>query len=247
VSGRWGSPALVLPDLDPEALPTQPHELFAENIGAGLRLRMLAARLAPGAPVAVPESEEESLCIVLRGSVAPADELPVKAGGFVYLPAGTTAMPVAGGDGAAVWQIAWRGTWEGQGRPLPHHCARADPIAADRPRGPLVHGPTRWLARLHAHLSHVPPGHGYRPHRDRYALLLLVLAGEIEVAGPRIGTGGFALLPAGMPHGLRSTGTDTAVYLAFEFHAPRPARRSASARLQRVMVRFRSMRRLQYP
>jgi quercetin dioxygenase-like cupin family protein len=77
--------------------------------------------------------------------------------------------------------------------------------------------------RLHIHATLTPPGGGYAPHADAYDVILLILAGSIEMTGQaaqRLGPGSLALLPAGSTHGLRNAGNTTSVHYAFELRSP---------------------------
>eukprot|EP00962_Isochrysis_galbana_P005109 scaffold1397_cov122-Isochrysis_galbana.AAC.8 len=77
--------------------------------------------------------------------------------------------------------------------------------------------------RLHLHATLTPQGGGYVPHADTYDVLLLTLAGSIEITGPRpqrLGPSSLALLPAGSTHGLRNVGDTASVRYAFELRSP---------------------------
>jgi len=77
--------------------------------------------------------------------------------------------------------------------------------------------------RLHIHATLTQPGGGYAPHTDTYDVLLLTLAGSIEITGPRqqrLGPYSLALLPAGSTHGLRNVGSTPSVHYAFELRPP---------------------------
>jgi quercetin dioxygenase-like cupin family protein len=88
-----------------------------------------------------------------------------------------------------------------------------------RSRDALFSASTHQLSKLHAHLSHVPPGGGYPPHVDAHDVLIVVCSGEIEVAGQTIGPHGIFYCAAGYPHGLKNIGNGWAHYLVLEFHA----------------------------
>src|SRR5262249_3172447 len=88
----------------------------------------------------------------------------------------------------------------------------------------LMEFPTSYLARLEAHQPVLLPGAGYGPHVDEYDVAIIVLTGNLDTRGRAFGPNSFMLHSAGAAHGLRNVGTDTARYLAFEFHAPTFAR-----------------------
>jgi quercetin dioxygenase-like cupin family protein len=75
---------------------------------------------------------------------------------------------------------------------------------------------------LHIHATLTPPGAGYAPHEDTYDVLLLTLAGSIEITGSnpqRLGPYSLALLPAGSTHGLQNVGSTPSVHYTFELRA----------------------------
>ncbi len=82
----------------------------------------------------------------------------------------------------------------------------------------IVEGPTRYLGKLHAHVTTLAPGAGYRPHVDAHDVAILVLAGVVETLGTRVGRHGVVFCAGGEPHGMRNVGDGPARYLVFEFH-----------------------------
>lgn len=87
--------------------------------------------------------------------------------------------------------------------------------------GLLFEGPTRWLRKLHCHISRLEVGAGYAPHADPYDLILLVTSGRIRTLRKEVGPGGLIYCPAGEAHGMRNVGDEPAHYLVFEFHGAR--------------------------
>jgi mannose-6-phosphate isomerase-like protein (cupin superfamily) len=77
---------------------------------------------------------------------------------------------------------------------------------------------TEMLTKLHCHTSVMKPGVGYEPHADTHDVLLVVLDGEIETLGRRLGPDSVVFCQSGEPHGLKSVGSSPARYLVFEFH-----------------------------
>jgi uncharacterized cupin superfamily protein len=82
--------------------------------------------------------------------------------------------------------------------------------------------PTRHLKKLHSHVSLLQPGAGYKPHRDRYDVAILLLNGEVETLGKKLEPFAAVYYSAGELHGMKNTGNTHAYYLVFEFH-PGPA------------------------
>ena len=77
------------------------------------------------------------------------------------------------------------------------------------------------LAEAHCHASTLPAGEGYRPHIDHYDVAIVVLEGEVETLGERVGPHGVIFYAAGEPHGMRNPGQTVARYVVFEFHGGR--------------------------
>lgn len=82
----------------------------------------------------------------------------------------------------------------------------------------MFEGPTAYLQKLHCHVSTLTPGAGYDPHIDAHDVAVIVLEGEVETLGERVGPCGVIFYRAGDPHGIRNPGEATARYLVFEFH-----------------------------
>lgn len=85
--------------------------------------------------------------------------------------------------------------------------------------GKVFEGPTGSLARLHCHVTALSPGAGYPAHTDPYDVAIVLLRGEVETLGRRVGPGSLILYPAGEPHGMRNPGDTVAEYVVFEFQA----------------------------
>ena len=96
-----------------------------------------------------------------------------------------------------------------------------DQAAADFSAMRLFEGRTRWLKRLHCHLTRLKPGAGYAPHSDDYDVAIVLLAGSIEIGGETLRHRGVAYYGAGEMHGMHNPGAETATYLVFEFQAAR--------------------------
>jgi uncharacterized cupin superfamily protein len=225
-------------------LPLQPDwqagwKPYHQFKGATRNLRELACHasvLIPGhCPHDPHEHAEEELLILLageaelilpRGGHGVSDgRLHARPGDFVYYPAFYPHTLRAVGDRPAEYlMFKWTADGTLPAQPLgflPMHIAWPEPDLPGHDgylgRG-LFEGPTGQLRKLHCHTSRVEPGGGYPPHVDRHDGILVILEGEVEVLGQRLGPGGIALFAAGDPHGLRNPGTVTARYLVFEFH-----------------------------
>jgi len=82
----------------------------------------------------------------------------------------------------------------------------------------ILEGPTDYLRELHCHASILAAGQGYDPHADAYDVALIVLEGEVETLGERVGPTGVVLFVGGERHGMHNPGQTAARYLVFEFH-----------------------------
>ncbi|MCI5076597.1 cupin domain-containing protein [Oricola sp.] len=82
----------------------------------------------------------------------------------------------------------------------------------------VMEGPTRWLKRLHCHLSRLKPGAGYETHSDSHDVAIVLLDGEIMTQGKCLKDRGVAFFEAGEPHDMHNPGNDTAAYFVLEFH-----------------------------
>ena len=83
---------------------------------------------------------------------------------------------------------------------------------------PIFEAPTRFLSRLHAHVSRVEPDAGYPDERDPYDIAMVLLSGSIVTQGGRVDAPAVILHPADALHGVRGAGTAAARYLVLEFH-----------------------------
>lgn len=82
----------------------------------------------------------------------------------------------------------------------------------------LLEGPTAHLSKLHVHVSTMTPGGGYQAHHDAHDVAVVMLAGEVETLGRKVGADSVVFYPADDSHGMRNTGDETARYLVIEFH-----------------------------
>ena len=88
----------------------------------------------------------------------------------------------------------------------------------------LFEGRTKALWKLECHVSTVAPGAGLASHVDAHDVVIVVLEGEIETRGQRVGPDSVIFYPADESHGIRNPGDVVARYVVFEFHARRLGR-----------------------
>jgi mannose-6-phosphate isomerase-like protein (cupin superfamily) len=222
-------------------LPVRPVAHFASMPhfrGRTAQIRFMDAHssvLAPGAsPHPLHAHVEEEILIVISGQaeLLTADELDAHSvrretmgeGDFAYYPAFQPHTLVNASDRPVLYtMLKWRNrrgrVW---GKPATLAFVRAADIlsaAADpgkRNRGTILDLRTRWLDRLHCHVSIAAPGVGYAPHCDRYDVAIVLFSGAIETLGKTVSAPALFYHPARALHGLKSVGPDTARYLVFE-------------------------------
>lgn len=207
--------------------------------GTGPRIAQLGCHvsaLAPGSSPHEPHRHaEEEILLVLHGEadlVLP--ELPGNGGGvrhrvrrghLAYYPAEFPHTLEAVGDEPVNYlMFKWRGDGRapGAGTLAPgifdlrssEGGAGAEGLAASL----VFEGPTRWLEKLHCHVTTLEPGGGYEPHLDAYDVGIVTLEGEIEVLGHRVGPHHLLFFASGEAHDMRCVGTEPARYAVFEFH-----------------------------
>jgi mannose-6-phosphate isomerase-like protein (cupin superfamily) len=91
----------------------------------------------------------------------------------------------------------------------------------------LLDGSTKYLSKLHCHMTTLEPGGGYPPHADAYDVAIVPLRGRIETLGRELGPHGAVFYAADSTHGMRSTGDVPAIYLVFELHGRYSAQRGS--------------------
>jgi MoaA/NifB/PqqE/SkfB family radical SAM enzyme/quercetin dioxygenase-like cupin family protein len=82
----------------------------------------------------------------------------------------------------------------------------------------VFEGQTVYLQKLHCHSSTLTPGAGYDPHIDPYDVAIILLEGEVETLGERVGRPSVIFYAAGEPHGMRNPNDTIAKYVVFAFH-----------------------------
>ena len=177
--------------------------------------------------------EEEELIVPLSGEVVivrEADgelyESVIGAGAFTYHASNRPHTIRAVGPGPSTYLVLkWKGRWSFQenGALESQDFEYGSRMASDANRGfavdVLFEAPTSQLGKLHAHTSAMAPGGGYNEHRDAHDVAILVLEGELETLGKRVGPHSVIFYPADSLHGMGNPGSTTARYLVFEFHS----------------------------
>jgi len=82
----------------------------------------------------------------------------------------------------------------------------------------LFEGPSAFLGKLHAHLTHIAPAAGYAAHRDDHDVSIFLVEGEIAILGKRIVAPTVVFIPAGHLHDMKAVGPTPAKYVVWEFH-----------------------------
>ena len=203
----------------------------------GSHVSVLSAGTTPHDPHA---HVEEELIIMLSGEVeivrlddptsAESSSVTIGPGAFVYHSAYQCHTIRAVGPGPATYLIF---KWQNESREndgsepeLESSILRFDEEGASGvtkrsngwTRKRLLDSPTRYLRKLHCHLSVLEPRAGYQPHADPYDVAILVLDGTVETLGRRVGRHGVIFYAADEPHGMVNVGPSPASYLVFEFH-----------------------------
>lgn len=227
--------------VDLPELPAKPVAHFASMPhfrGRTAKIEFMDAHSSVLAPGATPHSlhthVEEEILIVVSGQAAliTADDVgsesirseTMNAGDFAYYPAFQPHTLVNASDKPVLYtMLKWRnerGHAPGEASKLAF-VRSSDTLfaAADlgkRNRGTILNAKTRWLDRLHCHVSIAMPGVGYAPHADRYDVAIVLFSGAIETLGKRVSAPALLYHPAGAMHGLKSVGAEPARYLVFE-------------------------------
>jgi quercetin dioxygenase-like cupin family protein len=230
--------ALQLPlEQDPE-VGWKPHPLFRGGTPNIESLGCHASVLDPGCEPHPPHRhDEEEILIVLDGEATLVLEESrlhnetscrrARRGTFAYYPAGFTHTIRNSSDAPISYvMFKWSTGLDDQGPILKHHLiplvgsageplrSGSDGFQADR----TLEGETRYLRKLHSHVTTLQPGAGYAPHVDAHDVAIVVLEGTVESLGEEVGPDGVIFYAAGESHGMRNVGDVPAVYLVFEFH-----------------------------
>ncbi len=233
-----GVSALKIPlEPDPEK-GWKPYSLVRGNTAFTDYFSFHCSVLKPGhCPHPPHQHQDEEILIMLAGEaelLLPGEEaeegrqkVMLRAGQFVYYPTGFAHTLVPRGEVPAnylmfKWYGRRRSTPEedilGHGRyDLGELFASIFSEKGFRTRR-VFEGPTRYLKKLHCHVSVLMPGAGYAPHADQYDVALVVLEGCVETLGQWVEPYGVVFYKAGEPHGIHNPGNEPARYLVFEFH-----------------------------
>jgi quercetin dioxygenase-like cupin family protein len=195
--------------------------------------------LVPGHCPHPPHSHrEEEILLVLAGETElllpepatgnPTGSVHLQPGQFAYYPAGFPHTLRAGkGAPANYLMFKWYAAGASSGPCLGfgQFDLMHSPLETEAPRGYqarlLFEGPTRYLDKLHVHVTTLAPGAGYADHADRHDVAIIVLEGEIETLGRRLKPHALVYYAAGEPHGMCNPGAEPARYAVFEFHGER--------------------------
>jgi len=249
--GEWRRPPLLNSQVAPSAIPPDRGTGFTSlDIVAGTTKGLRtwtchASSLTTGSCPHPPHRHvEEEVLLVLAGEVevwlpdaasaGGPDRVRLSRGQFAYYPANFAHTLIGtSGETASYLMFKWAA---GQGprrrRPIPHGIFSPQELHPEE-RSPgfatavALHGPTMHLGALHCHATTLQPGHGYEAHSDPYDVAIIVLEGEVETLGERIGPNGVVFCAAGEPHGMHNPGDAPARYLVFEFHSRETVVRSA--------------------
>jgi mannose-6-phosphate isomerase-like protein (cupin superfamily) len=233
---KSGVHPLTIPLPPDHHLGWKPTPLFKGSTEIMLQLSCHASVLQPGCCPHPPHTHgDEEILILLKGEadlIFPDPSSPdgtsrhnIQAGEFVYYPSGFYHTLEAGGvEPANYLMFRWTGTTGDYVKPLTFQKYSTTGPAPARKKNHnhqlhrFLKGPTRGLRILEGHLSILPTGCGYEPHRDQHDVVIVVLEGEVETLGKKIKPNDVILYRAGDPHGMLNPGGKVARYLVFEFH-----------------------------
>jgi mannose-6-phosphate isomerase-like protein (cupin superfamily) len=250
-------------DAYPLAMPADPAPGFLSQphfAGATPMIDRIACHSSVLAPGAVPHpphrhAEEELLVIVAGEAELITDggdgdggfaRTKVRAGDFAYYPA---FQPHSLGNSSSEPVLYTMFRWTNPLRrwPLSDRMAIlkgsealvADGVTSQRMQR-LLERPSRWLRRLHVHMSVIPSGQGYDAHADDHDVAIVLVGGTIETLGRTVTAPAVLFHPAGTLHGLRSIGAGPARYFVAEFEGSRERLRA----IQLIRGLYRRGRRL---
>ena len=159
-----------------------------------------------------------------------AHRLTLRRGEFVYYPVQFTHTVINVGDRPANYlMFKWVTGSTLTASPLSFQHWDAfeahDNVEPSRQFAPaiLFETPTAYLRKLHCHISNIAPGAGHALHHDSYDVAIVMLEGEVENAGARVGANTVIFWPAGEAHRLVNCGDGPARYIVFEFHGSQRA------------------------
>lgn len=221
----------------------RPYPLFSDETASLSSMSSHYSVLAPGRTPHPPHVHpEEELLIILEGDAEvvlasnPSDQnptiLPLTAGQFSYYPTGQHHTIRNVSDRNVTYLMFKWSDLEQRAEAQDHidtpnlfpskiFDVRSEmKVDHDSDFAPVLifEGKTKWLTKLHAHLTRLKPGGGYEPHADEYDVAILLLQGEIEIDGHKLRDNALAYFSAGELHGMHNPSVTTATYLVFEYH-----------------------------
>jgi len=219
----------------------KPYFLFNGSTSELSSLTCHVSVLKPGHCPHPPHThEEEELLLVLKGevdvtlpNVQDADTNPQRrltAGQFVYYPHNFAHTLRTVSEEPANYLMF---KWHNDSKDVGAHLAFGQFDIFERRNGSVMapgfsahlvfEGSTPYLRKLHCHTSTLEPSAGYAPHIDSHDVGIIVLEGEVEILGERVGPHSVIFCPAGEPHGILNPGEVVAKYIVFEFHGNQTA------------------------
>ncbi|HKO97822.1 MAG TPA: cupin domain-containing protein [Pyrinomonadaceae bacterium] len=224
-----------LPLAPPASAGWKPYFLFHGSTSELSLLSCHVSVLMPGhCPHPPHKHDDEELLILLRGEVLitlpEADggnvdhQRRLTAGQFVYYPVDFPHTLQTVSEEPANYLMF---KWQNQSRTSGDHLAFGQFNIFETVNGSvetgfstqaMFEGSTPYLSKLHCHTSSLTPSAGYEPHIDSHDVAIVVLEGEVELLGQRVGPHGVVFCPAGEPHGIHNPGDVVAKYIVFEFH-----------------------------
>jgi Protein involved in biosynthesis of mitomycin antibiotics/polyketide fumonisin len=215
----------------------KPHPLFVGETPNVARIAAHYSFLLPGHSPHPPHAHrEEEILIVIDGDAEVVigqndnENQPrcerLRRGSFLYYPA-FQFHTIRNVSSKPVTYLMFK--WVGQPceveTPLETVIVRTEAISAeaDHPFHFLFEGPTHYLTKLQAHLTHLLPEEGYKAHADLHDVAIVTLSGSVRTAGRRLKPNNVIYFPAGELHGMDNPGPELAHYLVFEFDGTRPA------------------------
>ncbi len=192
----------------------------------------LAAGASPHPPH---RHDDEELLLVLFGNpeivIHKSDnknqeEVSMSPGDFAYYPDGfrhTIRNP--GAETANYMMLRWgcRSLRPNRRIDKQHIIVKSDAYRKEVPThfgtiSPVFEFRTRWLSKLHCHITNLLPREGYNPHIDEHDVFIIVQEGRIHTLGEDIDPYGSIHIPAGQSHAMLNPSDSPARYLVFEFH-----------------------------
>lgn len=219
----------------------KPYHIFLGTTSELSTLSCHVSVLKPGHCPHPPHiHREEELLLLLRGEVDiilpdaevgdPNHKRRLTAGQFVYYPLNFHHTLQTVSDEPANYLMF---KWSNESKDPGPHLAFGKFDIFDRSNGSAVEpgfstqmmfeGSTTYLRKLHCHTSSLTPSAGYEPHIDAHDVGIIVLEGEVETLGERVGPHSVIFHPAGELHGIRNPGETVAKYIVIEFHGNQTA------------------------